>query len=307
MDRRRFLGTSFIAASTGVDFHAHGDLMIERARSGKPHQGKVLAAIQPHADDLPIFAAGAIFKLMDEGYTGYLIRITNDDSAGPGGVAQTVSANERDNEEVARVFGMKGSFSLNYGNHVMDGISHPELKARLIFLIRLLKIETVFCYDPWGHYEENPDHYVTAACVEAACWMAGGDKDYPEHFAAGLKPQSVKEKYYFGRFQQRINRVVDVGPWVEKKIDVNLANVAQGPAGANGARLKATLAAKGMRLPLLDGDDNAANRNYIREFVLRRDRETGQQHGLSYAEAYHYIGPEPDIVDEYVKKNAVRL
>lgn len=314
MDRRHFLGTGLMAgaaqsgrAATGVDFHAHGDLVVEKARTGKPHQGKVLAAIQPHSDDLPIFAAGTVFKLMDEGYTGYLIRVTNDDSAGPGTVAQTVMANDRDEEELAKVFGVKGAFNLNYGNHVMDGISKPELKARLIFLIRLLKIDTVICYDPWGHYEENPDHYVTAACVEAACWMAAGDKDYPEHFAAGLKTHAVREKYYFGRFQQRINRVVDIGPWVDKKIDVNLANKAQGPAGENGSRLKKRLASQGIRLPLLDGDDNQANRNYIREFVLRRDRETGAQHGLLYAEPFHYIGPEQDPVEEYVRRNGVRL
>jgi hypothetical protein len=38
-------------------------------------------------------------------------------------------------------------------------------RARLIFIFRLMKVDTVFCYDPWGHYEENPDHYVTASCV----------------------------------------------------------------------------------------------------------------------------------------------
>ena len=64
----------------------------------------------------------------------------------------------------------------------------------MIFLFRLLKVDTIFSYDPWGHYEENPDHYVTAQCVEAACWMAAGHLDFPEHFAAGLKPHRVKDK-----------------------------------------------------------------------------------------------------------------
>lgn len=315
MERRRFLGSTFTAAAAeaqvtsdpGRDFHAHGNVVIERATEGQPHKGKVLAAIQPHSDDLPIFAAGTIFKLLDEGYTGYLIRVTNDDMAGPGNVAETVSANKRDNDEVGRIFGVKGIFDLNYGNHVMDAISPPELKCRLIFLFRLLKVDTVICYDPWGHYEENPDHYVTAAGVEAAAWMAGGDKDYPEHFAAGLKPHSVREKYYFGRFQQRVNRVVDTSRWVEKKIDVNLANKAQGPAGENGARLKASLARQGLKLPLLEGDDSTASRNYIREFVLQRDRQIGEAFGLQWAEQYHYIGPQADQVQEYVRRHAVKL
>ena len=75
------------------------DIHVERRKPGKPHAGKVLAAIQPHADDLPIFAGGLVFKLLDEGYTGYLIRTTNDDHTGPGTVGEGVFANERDNLE----------------------------------------------------------------------------------------------------------------------------------------------------------------------------------------------------------------
>jgi hypothetical protein len=189
----------------------------------------------------------------------------------------------------------------------MDGISRPELRSRFIFLFRLLQVDTIVGYDPWGHYEENPDHYVTAACAEAACWMAGMDKDYPEHLAAGLKTKSVREKYYFARGPQLVNRVVDIAEYAERKIDANLVNKAQGPAGETGARLRRELAEKGQRLPLLGADDRTASRNYIREFVLAPDRETGRRYGLEYAEAYRYIGPEPSPVQEYIRKHAVRL
>lgn len=308
MNRRNFIRTALAATCASAyadDYTAHGELVIERAASGTPHAGKVLAAIQPHADDIPIFAAGTVAKLLKEGYTGHLIRVSNDDSAGPGTVGTTVLANEKDNDEVARVLGLKSVFNLNYPNHNMDGTSRPELRGRLIFLFRFLKVDTVICYDPWGRYEENPDHYVTAACVEAACWMAGGTKDYPEHFAAGIKPHSVREKYYFARFDQRVNRVVDIGPTVEKKIDANLVNVAQGPAGVSGSKLRAELAAEGRRLPLLEGSDDRANRAYIREFVLKRDAEIGRKYGLQFAEQFHYIGPDEDEVGDYVRHNAV--
>jgi len=218
-----------------------------------------------------------------------------------------VLANEIDNEAVARAMGVKKTFSLNYGNHMMDAISRSELRSRLIFLFRLLKIDTVICYDPWGHYEENPDHYVTADCVEAACWMSAGDKDFPEHFEAGLKPHAVTEKYYYARFQQRVNRVVDISAVLEKKIDVLLMNKAQGPAGEAGAKLRAELAARKLRLPLLGSDDRTANREYIRRFVVKRDIELGGRYGLAAAEQFHYIGPEKSEVDGYVTQNAVPL
>lgn len=286
-------------------FDDHGPLIVERRRDGKPRSGQVVAAIQPHVDDIPLFAAGTLFKLIEEGATAYMIRVTNDDMAGPGWYGETVSANERDQNAVARVFGCARSFDLNYNNHMMDNISRAELRARFIFLFRLLKVDVVLSYDPWGHYEENPDHYVTAASVEAACWMAGGSKDYPEHFAAGLQPHAVREKYYFARFDQRVNRVVDIEPWVEPKIDVNLENKAQGPAGETGARLRSRLEKQGKRLPLLEGGDQAANRNYIREFVLARDREIGARYNLAHAEQFHYIAAAPDQVEEYIRRNAI--
>jgi LmbE family N-acetylglucosaminyl deacetylase len=283
------------------------NIEVERAQPGKPHAGKVLAAIQPHADDLPIFAGGLVLKLLQEGYTGYLIRTTNDDHTGPGTVAEGVLANERDNFAVARSFGLQKTYDLYYRNHMLDAVSPLELRLRLIFLFRLLKVDTVVCYDPWGHYEENPDHYCTARAVEAACWMAGTAKDYPEHFDAGLKTHSVLEKYYFSRGPEYVNRVVDVGGHIERKIALNILNVAQGPGGQLGAQLRRQLAGQGLRLPMLGDDDETANREYVRKFVLDRDAEIGKRFGLSYAEAYHYIGPPPDKVSEFVRANAVKV
>jgi LmbE family N-acetylglucosaminyl deacetylase len=317
MHRRQLLGGALGAgiafkSAIGSGFQGQGggsqDVFIERDQPGTPHKGKVLAAIQPHADDIPLFAAGTVAKLLREGYTGYLIRTTNDECAGPGSLGETVLANERDNNEVARVMGFKQVFDLNCRNHRMDGDSALELRSRMIFLFRLLKVDTVVCYDPWGHYEENPDHYMTAACVEAACWMAAGNKDYPEHFAAGLEPHAVREKYYFARGPQLVTRVVDIGSSIEDKIDAMLANQAQGPAGNSGARLRASLAARKLKLPVLGDDDKTANRQYIRHFLLKRDEETGRKYGLKYAEQFHYIGMEnPDAIQVFIQQNAVPL
>jgi LmbE family N-acetylglucosaminyl deacetylase len=324
MERREFIAQAMTGAALGggrpgrsgaAPQGAAGDVtaatanvvFIERALAGKPHTDKVLAAIQPHADDIPIYAAGTIAKLLNEGYTGYLIRTTNDDMTGGGTIGEGTLANERDNQAVAKVLGLQKVFDLNYNNHRMDQMMPVELRARLIFLFRLLKVDTVVCYDPWGHYEENPDHYVTARAVEASCWMAGMGKDFPEHLAAGLEPHLVQEKYYFARGPQLVNRVVDIGPHIDKKVEVNRVNKAQGPAGEAGARLRASLAARKLRLPILGNDDETANQQYIKEFVLANDREVGHRYGLEYAEEFHYIGPEASPVENYVKQHAIPL
>jgi LmbE family N-acetylglucosaminyl deacetylase len=290
------------------------EVFLERPAEGTPHKGKVLLAVQAHSDDIPLTAAGTVAKLVKEGYTGYLLRATNDDMGDapglgtPGSIGDHVRGNERDNAEVARVLGLKKVFDLNYSNHRMADVSQNELQCRLIFLIRLLKVDTVVCWDPWAHDEENPDHTQIARGVEAACWMAGRAHDYPEQFAAGIAPHAVQEKYYYAR-RPEINRVVDVSGVVEQMIDANRANRAKGPAGNHGSRLKTELARNGQKLPLLGDDDATADRNYIREFILDRRRALGQRYGVAYAEAFHHIGggSRRSAVEEYAKKNAVPL
>jgi LmbE family N-acetylglucosaminyl deacetylase len=293
------------------------EVAIEHPLGGRPHSGKVLAAIQPHADDIPYFAAGTVAKLVSEGYSGCLIRTSNDEKAGSGTMGETIASNERDNDAVAKALGLAQVFNLGYRNHQMDGIAREEMRARLIFLIRLLKIDTVICYDPWGSYEENPDHYVTAQVVEAACWMAGMDKDYSEQLAGGLQPHSVHERYYFARGPQLVNRIVDITPWIDQKVEANLANKTQGAGGESGARLRARLAAQKLRLPILGNDDETANREYIKHFFLDydsrhlrgvpSDREVGRPYGLEWAEAFHYVGPVESMLDRYIAEHAVPL
>jgi LmbE family N-acetylglucosaminyl deacetylase len=276
--------------------------------TGKPHAGKVLAAIQPHCDDVPIFAGGTVLKLIDEGYTGYLITLSDDSMAGEGSsIGDIVQKNERDTKTVGERLGCKESFFLNYPNHNMDAWPLIEIRSRLIFLFRLLKVDTVLVYDPSGLYERNPDHYVTARAVESAFWMASSEWDYPEHFRAGLTAHGPKDAYYFSRGPQLVNRAVDIGNYIDAKVNANLANVTQGPAGNHGAKLRAKLASQGKRLPLLGNDDATANRQFTKYFALSRDRTRAKPHGLRYAELFHYVSRDENPVDEYVAKNSVPL
>jgi len=322
MRRREFLGGSVSAGILAGSARLQGDpqpdekdytsytteVTIERPQPGKPHKGKVLAAIQPHCDDIAFFAGGTILKLIDEGYRGVLIQMSNDSMAGAGSsIGDIVLKNERDTEELARRLGLEETYFFNYANHYMDGWPILEMRARLVFLLRLLKVDTVLVYDPWSLYERNPDHYVTASAVEWAAAVAGFEWDYQEHFKAGITPHTVQDRYYFARGPQLVNRVVDISPYMDKKVEANVGLVTQGPGGDNGARLRKRLAAEGSKLPLLGDNDETANREYTKTFALEYDRIRGQAHGLEYAEYFHYVAPEELKVEEYIRKYAVAL
>ena len=307
MRRREFLGiaAATLAGSGRGGASSNDQVVIERSNPDQPHRGKVLALITPHLDDGPIFAGGTLAKLLSEGYTGYFIRTSNDEKDSYHlTLGETVLANERDTGRLVKTLGFKKSYDLAYRNHRLDDVSRTELRGRLIFLFRLLKVDTVLSYDPWGHYEENPDHYVTAQAVEAACWMAGGLLDFPEQFDAGLKPHSVSEKYYFARGPQQVNRVVDIGPWVPQKIaaiascETMITHMVKD--------LGDSLAERGLRVPALSGHMETASEEFIQAAFVTRDRTTGGKYGLPSAEEFHYIGPDPSL-DEYIARNAQRI
>ena len=281
------------------------DVVIERAVSGKPHTGKVLALITPHLDDGPFFASGTVTKLLNEGYTGVFIRTSNDEKDSYDlTLGETVLANEQDARSFLTVSGLKQMFDLSYRNHRMDDLARTEIRARLIFLFRLLKIDTVFSYDPWGHYEENPDHYVTAQAVEAACWMAGGHLDMPEHFAVGLKPHTVSEKYYFARGPQLVNRVVDIGATFETKL--GCLRACRTMITHMIKDLNASLLERKLHVPALSAADKDAINEFTKVALETKDRATGQKFGLDYAEAFHYIGPDRSM-DDYIARHTVPL
>jgi len=283
---------------------------LEKNQTGRPHAGKVFVAVHAHVSDVPRFAAGLCAKLIAEGYTGYLVRTTNDEKSGGKSIAQNILSNEQEQVKMAAAIGFKDIFNLYYRSHFMDGISAVEIQSRLVLLFRMLKADTVISFHPSAEGDKDSDHMVTGHAVQEAAWMAGQDHDFDEHFEAGVRPQAVLERYYFhARPGQPFNRVVDISSYIEKKIDALAECKSQG-GGNHGSVLRAKLQREGKRLPILGEDDRTADRGYVRHFLLDDHRQYGKPHKLEYAERFYYVDERPrgkSKVDEYVEKNAVKL
>jgi len=139
---------------------------------------------------------------------------------------------------------------------------------------------------------------------------------------AGLEPYGPKERYYYSRDTQRVNRVVDISNYIDKKVEVNMLNITKGPAGKEeGRKLRNRLISEGKTLPVLGDDDMSADFNYVKYVVFGIDtrrlytffptvsnKDLGEQYGLEWAERYHYINDDiPDNLEKYIKDHAENL
>ena len=286
-------------------------VVIERAVQGKPYKWKVFAAIGASVSDIPYFSSGTCKKLMNEGYTGYLIRTSNDEMIGDGTPFQNIHRTETENTNVAKALGFKEVFNLYYRHHRLDNRMPTDIRARLIFIFRTIKADTVITYLPSDFDDGNPDRGITFRAVEQAALMAGIKNNYSEYLDAGLTAYPVKEFYYaVEKPWQLFNRIVDVGSAIEQKIDAITECKTQGE-GSSGSLLRKKLAGEGRRLTILGNDDKTADREYVRQFLVAPSKQLGVKYGLQYAEKFYYIDrrkPEVETgVEEYIKENAVKM
>ena len=311
----RNIGSALLGSTAGMTVPESGwaaqsqEVVIERDVPGKPQKNKVFAAVHANLKDIPYYAGGTCAKLINEGYTGYIIRTSNDEQSGEGSAFQNILSNESEHVKMAHKIGFADIFDFYHLNHKMDDDSVLEIRGRLIFVFRLLKVDTVITYIPFGFDEENPDQWLTGRVVAQACLMAGLKNHYPEQLEV-VQPHPVKERYYAVGTGQPFNRVVDISSTIEKKIDAIVECKSQG-GGNKGLLLRKSLSREGKRLPILGSDDHTANREYVKNFLLTPYKRIGEQFGLSYAECFNYIdqrtSEEDKLVEEYTKKNALKL
>ncbi len=286
---------------------------IERLSNGRPHQGKVFVAVHAHLDDIPRYCGGTVAKLLREGYTGYLVRTTNDEKVGGLTNAHNVLRHEQEHMNMAKSLGFEDVFELYTREHRMYEISPIELRGRLIFIFRFVKADTVISYDPRMIGEQDYDRLFAARAAEEASIMAGMDNDFPEFKEGGVYPYAVKESYCFSTNpDDPFNRVVDISAMVDEKMKA-LAECKIRGGGEKGAELRKQMASQGKRLPILGNSDETANREYIRHFIMKPHStfEGIVNYGIEYAERFMYYNErktnENMTVDEYIDKNAMNI
>jgi len=286
-------------------------VIIERKVSGQPNQGKTLVAVGANIIDIPIHSSGTCAKLIDEGYEGYLVRISNDELYGDGTIFQNIHNNETETTHAAKALGFGEVLNLHYQNHHMHGKPVTDLIMRLIFIFRMLKADTVIALMPSGFDDTGSEKEITFNAVKQAVILAEKDNYYPEQLDAGLTAHFVSQLYFAVQVTDpSCNRIVDISATVEQKIDSILACTTQG-VGRRGSILRKKLASEGKQLPVLGEDDRTANREYIRRFIIDTDWQAGEKNGLEYAETFCHVdrakSTEVQKLEAYIQENALNI
>ncbi len=265
---------------------------------GRIPPGKVLLAIFAHHDDhtWEYGVGGAVARMIDAGYTGYYVRVTNDEKDGRDW-GENDRVNLREAVEGTRHLGMREVISLNWRNDHMDSTPINELRAQLILLVRRYRPDVVFSWNPWGHYDRNPDHRKVGRAVGEAVWMAGYANVHPEHLEAGLRPHRVPHLYYtqrsdYGRGHEP-NLAIELDEsHVRRKQDAYWAhkNVRFNPGAARAVRRQ--LEARNLAIPELEGLTDEQAIEWLEKWRIEwSSAQTGKANGVRYAEAFHYLDP----------------
>ncbi len=280
-----------------------------------PGHTKTFLVIHPHHDDHSWESgpAGLITKLVDAGWTGYFLRVSNDEKDGPHGYPHNDMVNLFEAREATENLGIADVISLNWRNDYMDPTPHNEIRGQIILLIRKYRPDVVISYFPWGHYDRNPDHRKVSKAVGEAVWLAGFANVHPEHRRLGVQPHRVPYKFYTQRFDYgkgyEPNAVVELNEsnvrrkarsyWLHRNVRLR---------GATGRRLRQLLKDQALEIPELENLTDIEAHARMQEWSMYdAARKVGSENGIEYGEMFSHLDewhPWPGLND-YLQANAV--
>lgn len=254
-----------------------------------------IAAVYAHPDDGEFFAAGSLAKWAEAGHRVYAICGTNGDLGTKRrddtreGLAATRA---RELARAMEVIGGEPPILLGAPDGSLREHAQ-QVKERLIYWMRKLRVDRVVTFDPWRRYEIHPDHIEVGRMAAEAAAFACFPLLHPEHLTDGVEPCQPREVWFMMPTDHRPNRVIDIQSTFAKKVASLLCHGSQVEMLANwfvpGADPKALTDAQ--RAMLREG---AAT---FLEGMARGAAMIGK--GVDLAEAFYAVPVGPGHFDNY--------
>ncbi len=219
-------------------------------------------AIFAHPDDAEFLCSGAIARFVRSGYRAQYVLATSGDKGSDdrsSTAEQLAATREAEQQAAARVLGIEEVTFLRH----LDGeveVSIP-FRRELARVIREGRPDVVLTFDPWQRYQIHPDHRAVGQTTLDAVAAARDHMYYPEQLVDGLTEHRVHNVYFFAT--DNPNYYVDITSTIETKLEALLCHTSQ-------------IRTEGLA-----------------ERVRARARIFGQEIGVEYAEAFHYLPMMP--------------
>ncbi len=256
---------------------------------------KVILSVAAHGDDAEFMAGGTLAKMVDEGHDLYLLVATDNDRGSYRLSASELKGIARPEAEASgRVLGAKGVFMLDYRDGDLCDVPVSTLRGQIMYFIRKLRADVVFCWDPFAPFENHPDHRALALAASDASSFSAMPLFSPEQLLEGLQPQRVIEWYWYSKAHWETNKRVDISATIERKIQALYAYGCQMVLTIDD--LLGEARSMGVEESLLAGIDSNLFEPLINLGIRANDAKIGAELGCDYAEAFRYQTIElPDI------------
>jgi LmbE family N-acetylglucosaminyl deacetylase len=216
-----------------------------------------------HPDDAEFGSAGTAAKAAKDG-KDVIYCVVTDGSKGSSDPEMTpealISMRQKEQRAAAAVLGVKDVTFLGFE----DGMLQPTLDVRkaITRVIREYRPDVVISPAPERNlsinvFVQHPDHLAAGEAALAAVYPCARDRmTFPDLAAAGLEPHAVREVWVIGAGGDHI---IDITNTIDLKVQALQAHVSQ------------------------------VGEREVHEFVPRRARQLGSEHGVEYAEAFKRI------------------
>jgi LmbE family N-acetylglucosaminyl deacetylase len=247
---------------------------------------KRIVVFEAHGDDMEFTSGGTIAKFADRGHEVTLVVATDNDKGSFELTAEQLrAARDREVHGAARVLGVQRVICLGYSDgELQEQAPLHVLRGQFMRIIREVKPDIIFTWDPFTPYEGHPDHRAVAAAASEAASFAHFPLYYPEQIEEGLEPHYVGEQWFFAKAPRDQNNWVDITAYIDKKIEALCMHESQMVLTVQD--LQFALRASGLEVPLLAGRDPHDYREVIERQVRAVARAVGRDHGLGYAEGF---------------------
>jgi LmbE family N-acetylglucosaminyl deacetylase len=250
-----------------------------------PGKKKVIV-FEAHGDDMEFACGGTIAKFADRGHEVSLVVATDNDKGSFELTADELrAARDREIHGAAQILGVSRVICLGYPDGELQEKAPPHvLRGQFMRILREVRPDIMFTWDPFTPYEGHPDHRAVAWAAHEAASFAHFPLYYPEQVEEGLEPHHVGEQWFFAKAPRDVNKVVDITDCVDRKIQALCRHESQMVLTV--ADLQFDLRASGLRLPELEDLDPHDYKAVIDRQVRAIAAAVGRGHGFDYAEPF---------------------